>query len=381
MRPDPEDFDEEAYVAAYPDIKNAVEHGTVESGRQHWFASGFYEELRGSREGSWRRSLSLSTLKSMMVSVLLERRNATSAEDGTAVPKSVTPHVKQWNKISRLVKAIPQPPLISVLMPVYNVDVKWLSLAIESVHWQIYENWELCIVDDWSPNVEIVGVLRLWADRDPRIKVKLRTENGHISTASNDALGMATGTYVALLDHDDELTVDALARVADYIDQNPDVDFIYSDEDKVDEFGNVAGRFSKPAWSPEFILSCGYTTHLSVYRKSTVMAVGGFRSEYDGAQDYDLTLRVASEGRRIGHIPEALYHWRTIETSTASGNQAKNYALPRAKAALKEHMTRIGFPGEVIDGGLAWLHQARFRDQRQSARLPGDPHPQARSSR
>ncbi len=266
--------------------------------------------------------------------------------------KGVTPYVKRWGRISQTAKSLPHSPLISVLMPVYNVDVKWLSLAIESVYWQIYSRWELCIVDDCSTDAAIESLLRWWTARDSRIKVIRRTENGHISAATNDALAMADGAYVALLDHDDELTVEALAHVASYINDNPDVDYIYSDEDKVDAAGNVSGRFFKPAWSPEFILSCGYTTHLSVYRKAIVTDVGGFRSQYDGAQDYDLTLRVTSKTSRVGHIPEVLYHWRTLKTSTAQNNHAKHYAFPRAKAALKEHMTRIGFPGRVVDGVL-----------------------------
>lgn len=365
-RPDPDEFDEDAYLASYPDLQHAVEHGAIESGLQHWLDMGFYEELRGARDGSWRRPLSLPILKTMIAAVIYLRRTDPTAAEAGRLPQTLVPYAKRWQKMSRCAQALEYEPLISILMPVYNIDLKWLNLAIESVFWQTYQNWELCIVDDCSPDPEIATYLEQWSRLDNRIKVKFRTTNGHISAASNDALAMATGEYVALLDHDDELVVDALTQVVVRLNEDKKIDFLYSDEDKVDASGNVTGRFFKPAWSPEFLLSCGYTTHLSVYRRGLVEAVDGFRSKYDGAQDYDLVLRITDKTSSIAHIPEVLYHWRTIPTSTATGNEAKNYALPRAKAALEDHMRRIGYPGKATDGKLSGYTHPVFN-------IKGDP--------
>lgn len=347
--PDPSEFDEEAYINCYADIRSAVESGHLKNGLEHWLSYGHEEERAGVRNGEWRKEKSLVQLKKALMRTL----NSSTVE-------RLPPYIMRWRTVLSRVERLPSLPKISILMPVYNVDARWLSLAIESVHWQLYQNWELCIVDDCSPNEEVRSVLRRWAARDKRIKVAFRTENGHISAATNDALAMAEGDYVGLLDHDDELTVDALAEVAFYLAENPDADYIYSDEDKIDERGELYGRFYKPDWSPEFILSCGYTTHFSVYRKSVIARVGGFRSTYDGAQDYDLTLRVVSATSKVGHIPKLLYHWRTIASSTALSANAKPYAYISAKAALRDHMHRIGLHGDAADGSIPGYTRAIF---------------------
>ncbi|RUR86982.1 glycosyltransferase [Chlorogloeopsis fritschii PCC 9212] len=238
-------------------------------------------------------------------------------------------------------------PKFSIIMPVYNVEAKWLTKAIESVRNQIYPNWELCIADDASTYPHIRSILTDYSKLDPRIKVIFRTENGHISTASNSALEVVTGEYIALLDHDDELSIDALFENAKLINQYPEADFIYSDEDKIDENGSRFSPYFKPDWSPEYFYSCMYTCHLGVYRTSIIREIGGFRSEYDGSQDYDLVLRVVEKTKNIYHIPKILYHWRSISVSAASGSQAKPWAYTAGRKALESMLERSLYSGRV----------------------------------
>jgi glycosyltransferase involved in cell wall biosynthesis len=250
-------------------------------------------------------------------------------------------------------------PKFSIVVPVYNVEARWLEKAIASVRAQIYSNWELCIADDASTYPYIRSLLTHYSQIDTRIKVIFRTENGNISAASNSALELATGDYVAFLDHDDELTIDALFENAKLINQHPDADFIYSDEDKIDAKGKRFSPHFKPDWSPEYLYSCMYTCHLSVYRTSIVRAVGGFRSEYDGSQDYDLALRVVEKTKNIYHIPKILYHWRSISSSAASGYQAKPWAYAAGKKALESMLERSSYPGRVEETAYPGIYRVR----------------------
>ncbi|WP_290881803.1 glycosyltransferase [Fischerella sp.] len=250
-------------------------------------------------------------------------------------------------------------PKFSVITPVYNVDAVWLEKAIESVINQIYADWELCIVDDASTKPRIRSILTSYSKLDPRIKVVFRTENGHISAASNSALELATGDYIALLDHDDELTIDALFENAKLINQHPEADFIYSDEDKIDIKGKRSDPFFKPDWSPEYFYSCMYTCHLGVYRTSIIREIGGFRSEYNGSQDYDLVLRVVEKTKNIYHIPKILYHWRTIPSSAASGSEAKPWAYLAGQKALQAMVERSCYPGIVEQTNNSGLYRIR----------------------
>ncbi|MEB3180137.1 MAG: glycosyltransferase family 2 protein [Nostocaceae cyanobacterium] len=238
-------------------------------------------------------------------------------------------------------------PKFSVIMPVYNVEEKWLKKAIESVRKQIYPYWELCIADDASTKPHIRSILTDYSLLDSRIKVVFRTENGQISAASNSALEIATGDYIALLDHDDELTIEALFENAKLINNHPNADFIYSDEDKLNTKGKRCDPFFKPDWSPEYFHACMYTCHLGVYRTSLIREIGGFRSEYDGSQDYDLVLRVVEKTQNIYHLPKILYHWRVIPASVTSGEQAKPWAYITAKGALEDMLKRSPYPGRV----------------------------------
>ncbi|MBN8757972.1 MAG: glycosyl transferase family 2 [Variovorax sp. 67-131] len=253
-----------------------------------------------------------------------------------------TPTPEARNRISQRVAAMQTRPLISVVMPAYNPNPSWLREAIESVRAQIYPNWELCIADDASPSPEVRAVLQSYAESDPRIKVVFRPKNGHISAASNSALEVASGTWIALMDHDDLLPADALFWVADCIAAHPDVRLIYSDEDKVDEAGNRSGPYFKSDWNIDLFRSQNMFSHLGVLSMDLVRAVGGFRQGLEGSQDWDLVLRCMEhvEARQIRHIPRVLYHWRVHAESTAKSMNAKPYAALAGERALNEHFER-----------------------------------------
>ncbi|OEG11399.1 glycosyl transferase family 2 [Enterococcus ureasiticus] len=243
-------------------------------------------------------------------------------------------------------------PLISIVMPVYNIETKWLAKCIESVQKQLYKNWELCICDDASTNTEVKKTLERFASRDERIKIVYRQTNGHISLASNDALELASGEFVALLDNDDELAINALSEVVKVINQTPDVEFIYSDEDKINEDGNRFEPAFKPDWSPDLLMGTNYISHLSVYRRDLLLNLEGFRTGVEGSQDYDLVLRYTEQiaEKNIKHIPKVLYHWRTLPSSTASSASEKTYADEVGVKVLKDALHRRGILGNVSKG-------------------------------
>jgi|GEM_PF-1637774 len=249
----------------------------------------------------------------------------------------------QLEKLRRTASSVDPHPLISVLMPVYNVPEQFLRKAIESVCAQIYPNWELCIADDASTAPHIRPLLEEFARRDRRIKLVFREHNGHISAASNSALEIATGEYTGFLDHDDELAPHALFCVAHEIATHPTAEAIYSDEDKIDEIGQRFAPHFKPDWNPDLLTSQNYFCHLTVYKTSTLRAVGGLRLGFEGSQDWDLALRITEriKSEQIIHIPRVLYHWRAIEGSTAADLSAKQYTNNAARKALEEHFTRI----------------------------------------
>ena len=235
-------------------------------------------------------------------------------------------------------------PLITVVVPVYNVADNQLIACIESVCNQTYSNWELILVDDNSSWESVRVVLRNY-EYNPRINVIYREENGNISVATNDGIFAATGEFIAFIDCDDTIEACALAEMIYYINDNPDTDFIYSDADQMSEDGcDFHNPFFRPDWSPDTFLSLMYANHLSLYRRDIVCKVGGLRSEYNGAQDYDFTLRFmeASDNKRVGHIPKVLYHWREREESTANSNDAKPYALEAMKHAKEDALKRRG---------------------------------------
>ncbi len=237
-------------------------------------------------------------------------------------------------------------PRFSIVTPVYDPPEAVLRAMLRSVTGQANPDWELCLVDDASPSPHVARVLAEAADRDPRIRIQRRGANGGIVAASNDGLAMATGEFVVLLDHDDELHPDALTLIGQALDAVPEADYLYSDEDKIDEAGNRSGPFFKPDWSPERFRTQMYTCHVSVLRRTLVEEVGGFDERFEGSQDWDLVLRVTERARQVVHVPHVLYHWRMLATSTAAGGEAaKPYAYDAGTRAIQAHCDRIGFPG------------------------------------
>ena len=249
--------------------------------------------------------------------------------------------------MSEAVESFRYKPLISVILPVYNTPEDFLREAIQSVIDQVYPYWELCIADDASTRSSIQSILAEYQEKDSRIKVVFRTQNGHISASSNSALELATGEFIALLDHDDVLTPDALYEVVHLLNQHPEADMIYSDEDKLNEKGQFASPFFKPDWCPDSFLSRMYTCHFGVYRRELVNQIGNFRIGYEGSQDYDLVLRLTEKTDYIFHIPKVLYHWRIHSESAASGTEAKPYAYQAGLTALQDAIDRRGEKGIV----------------------------------
>lgn len=238
-------------------------------------------------------------------------------------------------------------PLFTIVTPVYEPPLDVLKETIESVQTQTIDDWELILVDDHSPSESVRELLRDAARRDRRIKVIERPANGHIVAASNDGLAAATGEFIALLDHDDTLASNALERIQAAIGNFDDVDYLYSDEDKLLEDGSYRAAFRKPDWSPERLRGQMYCGHLSVFRATVLAQLHGFRETFDGSQDYDLILRVAEVARRIVHIPEILYHWRIISGSVAGDTEAKPYAYEAARRAIQAHFDRLGLHADV----------------------------------
>ncbi|WP_295540189.1 glycosyltransferase family 2 protein [uncultured Thiohalocapsa sp.] len=303
-------------------------------------------------------------------------RAAKQAQTPTAVP----PHVSEGNKayaswsqqndpraadLARMrstARLLPRRPLISVLMPVYDPPERFLREAVESVLAQAYEHWELCIADDASTLPHVRPLLESFAAWDARIKLHFRTENGHISRCSNDALALANGEFVALLDHDDRLAPHALYEVALLLNQHPDADVVYSDEDKIDAENRRRDPYFKPQWSPDTLLSRMYVGHLGVYRRSLLADIGGFRAGFEGSQDYDLALRATERAESVYHIPAMLYHWRSHSNSAAAGADVKPYAYAAAQRALSDALARRGEPGTIEQlPGTRGFYRIRYR--------------------
>jgi GT2 family glycosyltransferase len=250
------------------------------------------------------------------------------------------------------VKSLAIKPLISILMPAYNTRPAELKAAIESVMAQTYWNWELCIADDASPNPEVGQLLETYSAADKRIKVLYRSQQGGISHAANSARQLAAGDYLAFLDHDDTLAPNALAYVCEAVNNSPDADLFYSDEDKIDEEGRRSEPFFKPDWSPDTLRSLNYVCHLLVLRRDLYDKTGLLNSEFDGSQDYDLILRATEQARKVVHIPKVLYHWRMGENSTASTIDNKRSAIDAAHRALTQSAERT-VPGSFVEPGLS----------------------------
>lgn len=244
-------------------------------------------------------------------------------------------------------------PTISIILPVYNTNVDFLKACIDSVTAQSYANWQLCIVDDASSSKDTVDCLKQYVKKDPRISIKRSKNNGHISVASNQAIEMAKGEFVALLDHDDVLWPNALFEVVSLLQKHREADFIYSDEDKIEANGQLHfAPYFKPGWSPHLLECINYITHLSVMRTDLVRSVGGFNKNMVGAQDWDLFFRITEQTDKIHHIPTILYSWRAHENSTAHSIHIKDYALKSQEQALQAHFDRTKQTVSELKSGM-----------------------------
>jgi hypothetical protein len=266
------------------------------------------------------------------------------------------PSQYQWSLASTAIA-----PRFSIITPVYDPPLGAFLACAEGVRSQTFADWEWCLVDDCSTRPEIGTTLDALAADDARIRVTHRTANGGIVAASNDALSMARGEFVTLLDHDDRLVPTALAQMAATLDSTADVDYAYSDEAHVLVDGRESVHFLKPNWSPERFRASMYTCHLSALRRGVVTEVGGFRTGFDGSQDHDLILRVteliAARGRRVVHIPHMLYHWRDVSSSVSRETSTLSNAVARGRQAVQDQCDRLGLDATVVHGPLGGTYR------------------------
>jgi glycosyltransferase involved in cell wall biosynthesis len=267
-----------------------------------------------------------------------------------------------FRELADSLESFVQQPLISIVVPVYNPDKQLLIDCIESVIHQSYPNWQLCLADDKSPLPHVREVLEAYQATDKRIKAVFRPQNGHISAASNSALTVVTGEWTALLDHDDLLHEHALYHVVKAINETPDVEFIYSDEDKIDEQGTRIDPHFKSDWNLDLLYSQNYVSHLGIYKTDIIKKIGGFRLGYEGSQDYDLLLRYSREIEQanIIHIPKVLYHWRIVEGSTALASGEKSYTTDAGIKALQDHFNALNKAVTVEQGAGANMYKVNW---------------------
>ena len=261
------------------------------------------------------------------------------------------------DEIRNTIQSFEKKPLISIVMPVYNVDPKWLDIAIKSIENQWYDHWELCIADDKSTNKALIKYLHTLKSK--KIKITFLEENKNISGATNAALTLAKGDYIALMDNDDEITPDALFQMLKVINQQ-EADFIYSDEDFISPNGSYINPHFKPDFSPDLLLSHNYITHFTCFKKILLDKVGNFNSKFDGSQDYDLFLRLTEQASKIHHIQKILYHWRMLETSTSANSEAKPEAIERGKLVLENTLNRRGVKASILHGNKNHYFRVKY---------------------
>ena len=302
--------------------------------------------------------LGFHTLKTEGPKVLIGKINKVENLSEDRIEKRYTYNQPQLTEgIKKEIEKFSRKPIISIVMPVYNVDPQWLDLAIKSIQNQWYNNWELCIVDDKSTKLETIKYLK--KIKNPKIKTKFLKENLNISGASNEALKMASGDYIALMDNDDELTPDALYEVVKAINEE-DAEFIYSDEDKLEMDGTYSDPHFKPNFAPDMFLSQNYISHFGVIKKELIDNVGGWSLGLEGAQDYDLYLKVLEQTDKIIHIPKVLYHWRKIPGSTAAGFSEKSYAQEAGRKAIENAMKRRVIDANVSNGRYPGTYKVSY---------------------
>lgn len=279
------------------------------------------------------------------------------------VQNAITPD--KLGALDREIASVRILPRISIIMPANDADEQWLRKSIESVLAQIYPRWELCVASDLHANANVENILREYASRDERIKLKYAQKHEGIATASNEALTIASGDLAGFLNCDDELTPDACLEVVKAVNNDPEIDFLYSDEDRIDEDGKRVSVFFKPDWSPDTHLSMNYVTHFSVVRMRLLREVGGFREGFDGSHDYDLLLRITEKAERIHHIPKPLYSWRKAARPGSFESEAKARAHDAGKRAIIDALRRRGVEGEVEDALFpnSTRYRVRYRIQ------------------
>lgn len=325
-------FNTNFYLETYKDVK---ENGV--NPLYHFLIYGQYEG---------RKPLPDVVKKSILYSI---RKSKTLSSDVTynsyLYKYFLTP--KRIKELNREINNFEYQPTFSIIVPVYNVEAKWLNQCIESVINQIYSKWELCIHDDASTNKETIKCLKRWDKKDTRIKVSFGNVNQHISGASNEAIKMASGEYISLLDNDDTLTPNALFEIARVLNEDNKLDFIYSDEDKIETNGTYSTPHFKPDFCLDLLLSNNYICHFSTIRKTLGDQIGWFRKGFEGSQDHDLFIRIIEQTSNIKHIPKILYHWRKIPGSTAATFSDKNYATDASVRALSDYLNRNNINGVV----------------------------------
>ena len=254
-------------------------------------------------------------------------------------------------------------PKFSIVIPVWKTPEKYLREMIDSIIDQTYGNWELCIADGSPAGQSVEKVLKKYAEKDSRIRYKILGENLGISGNTNAAMDMAAGDYIVLADHDDRMTPNALYECVKAINENPEIDVLYSDEDKLDmDGGALFDPHFKPDFNPDLLTSVNYICHLFVVKKVLVNWVGGFRQEFDGAQDYDFIFRCTERAKKIHHIPKVLYHWRCHQDSTASNPASKLYAFEAGSRAIMAHYDRMGILAEKVEKGVDYgIYHTTFK--------------------
>jgi GT2 family glycosyltransferase len=285
----------------------------------------------------------------------------TDAEYRAWIEKYDTLSDEDRDAIRRHIDRLKRKPLISVVMTCWRSDLDLLNEAIASVRTQLYSRWELCIADDGSPGDTVWQALEMHAAAEPRIRIVRRAENGGIAAATNSALALATGEFVAFLDHDDLLSERALYEVAVELDAHPNTDIVFSDEDKIDERGRRSQPHHKTDWNGELMLSVNAVNHLTVMRRTLVEALGGVREAFDGAQDHDLLLRASERTERIRHIPWVLYHWRWQGKQGSYSRARAEQCAEASRRAVQEHLARTGEAATVarVAGQQGWLSVRR----------------------
>ena len=296
----------------------------------------------------------LKTLYAKEYRSIFHRSNQEKVSYRSWIDSLENPSIPNKKTIEEKLKSFDNLPLLSILIPTYNTEPNFLHECLQSVLEQTYPHWELCIADDASSDQKVKEILASYAKRDHRIKIHFRELNGNISEASNSALALASGKFVVLLDHDDCLSKEALYFLIEHINQYPEADIFYSDEDKIDTFGNRFDPHFKCSFNLDLLYSQNYISHLGVYRRDLLNLIGGFRKGYEGAQDYDILLRclLVSDPSKVIHIPRILYHWRASEGSTALSAGFKSYTHQAGLKAISDYLKEKYIGVECVGGEL-----------------------------